>query len=307
VLPTVHDVLKLAASPAAMLEFAGDLHIGSLRREGYAGVPADRGWDAERGWLPSEGLGVLREVAERDTCAALVRGVGSLVARDLPASFVYAFDEAWAIGDRIRQRVTTLLCHEYVLLEDLYAWQIPLGSSGWPPHRGISEMVLDRDAPEIVNVWVALGDVAADQACMHAVPLAEDPGYPHALDGLEAPLSSVRALPVSAGDALFWNANVIHWSGRCSERAREPRVSCSFTLCRSDAASRFPALIPLRPLDDLDLPGRMDAVARMLLLYGAADRGNVHGVIREWATLTHELASRFGHTPSASSPLRKAP
>lgn len=290
-----------------MREFAGDLHIGSLRPEHSEGRPADRGQEADRTWLPTEGLGVLRKVAERDTCAALARGVGSLVARDLPASFVYAFDEAWLIGDRIRERVATLFGHEYVLLEDLYAWQIPPGSSGWPPHRGISEMVLDRAAPEIVNVWVALGDVAADQACMHAVPLAEDPGYPHALGNLDAPASSVRALPVSAGDALFWNANVIHWSGRCAERAPAPRVSCSFTLCRSDGASRFPALIPLRPLDELDLAARMDAVARMLLLYGAADRGNVRGVIREWATLTHELASRFGRSSGASSPLRKAP
>ena len=38
----------------------------------------------------------------------------------------------------------------------------------------------------------------------------------------------------------------------------------------------------------------MDAVARMILLYGDADRGEVRGVVREWASLTHELASRFG-------------
>jgi hypothetical protein len=306
VFPTVQDVLKLAASPTAMREFAGDLHIGTLVAERLNGGPSDQGQHAET-WLAGEGLGVLPGIADRDTCASLVGGVGALVARDLPASFVYAFDEVWVIGERIRRRLSTTLRQDYHLLEDLYAWQIPPGSSGWPPHRGISEIVLDPDAPEIVNVWVALGDVAADQACMHAVPLSEDPGYPDALASLAAPLSSVRALPVSSGDALFWNANVLHWSGRCAERAAAPRVSCSFTLCRNDAASRFPALVALRPLSELDLPARMDAVARMLLLYGAAERANVDGVIREWATLTHELASRFGRTAGPSVLVRKAP
>jgi hypothetical protein len=219
----------------------------------------------------------------------------ALRARGLPAAFVYAFDEPWAIGERVRGRVSTLLGHDYRLAEDVWAWHIPPGSGrGWPPHRGVAGDRLDRAAPEVINVWVALTDVSSDRACMHAVPLDDDPGYPDALAQLTAPLECVRALPVPAGAALFWNANILHWGGRCAATAAGPRVSCSFTLCRADSLARFPELVPLPPLAHLDLAARMDAVARMILVYGGADRGDVDGVVREWAALTHELASRFG-------------
>lgn len=251
----------------------------------------------ERLWLRREGFAVVERIAEPVLCAALVRAVEALRARELPAPFVYAFDEVWSIGQTLQERISAVVGHDYRLVEDIWAWHIVPGSGrGWPAHRGIAYERFDRDAPEIINTWVALTDVTADRACMHAVPLDDDPGYPDALDELDAPLASVRALPVAAGDALFWNANVLHWGGRCSARAAGPRVSCSFTLCRADAAARFPDLKLLRPLAELDLTARMDALARMVLVYGGADRGDVSDVVQEWAALTHALATRFART-----------
>lgn len=100
-------------------------------------------------------------------------------------------------------------------------------------------------------------------------------------------------MPVDAGDALFWNANVLHWGGRCSPSAAGARASCSFTLLRADAAARFPAMKQLRSLERLDPQARMDLLARMVLVYGDAERGDVAQVVREWAGLTHALATRF--------------
>jgi ectoine hydroxylase-related dioxygenase (phytanoyl-CoA dioxygenase family) len=216
--------------------------------------------------------------------------------RQLPASFVYAFDEAWAIGDRLRRRISRAVQHDYALVEDVWGFLVPPGTAGWPAHRGISDVVLDRAAPEILNVWVALTDVTVDRACMHAVPLPEDPRYPASLASVDtavAPHAAITAMPVDAGDALLWNANVLHWGGRCSPSAAGARASCSFTLLRADAAAKFPEMKLLRPLEQLDLQARMDVLARMVLVYGDPERGDVAEGVREWAVLTLALATRF--------------
>lgn len=287
----VQDLLKLAASPAAMLHLAPDLRITAA-----VTIPRAlaRARDAtERAWLAHEGIATLPEAADAKLCVALLGAVEQLRENELPAVFVYAFDEPWAIGEQLRQRIAAQVGREYRLVEDVWAWRIAPASGGWPPHRGIVDVRLDREAPEVLNVWVALSDVTAERACMHAVPLDADPSYPDALANVDAPLTAVRALPVSAGDALFWNANVLHWGGRCAEHAAGPRVSCSFTLCRADATDRFPDLRLLPPLEELDFAARMDALARMIVIYGSG-QADVSGVVREWATLTHELTSRFG-------------
>ena len=304
---SVESLLRLVGSAEGLASIAADLEVtAGVLSGGSSGD--ESGADANASaWLAPEGFSVLASLAERARCAALIAAVDALAERHLPAVFVYAFDEPWVIGERIRRRISALSGHDYRLVEDIWAWRIPPGSGGWPPHRGIADVLLDREAPEILNVWVALSDVTADRACMHAVPLDDDPGYPEALARVDAPLESVRALPVAAGDALVWNANVLHWGGRCAPRAAGARVSCSFTLCRADAADRFPGLALLGPLEILDLMARLDVVARMVLLYGDAERGDVSATVRQWANLTHELAARFGGGSEGPAGLRKAP
>jgi hypothetical protein len=299
---TVQELLRFAASPAEVSKIATDLRIsGGVAAPSVARVTNDVG---ERAWLLGEGFAGLRAAGDAAVCAALTRAIEALRARELPATFVYAFDEPWVIGARIRDRISQLVRREYQLVEDVWAWHIAPGSDGWPPHRGVHHVQLDRDAPEIINVWVALTEVTPDRACMHAIPLGDDPGYPDALHRLDAPLPSVRALPARAGNALFWNANVLHWGGHCARRAVGPRVSCSFTLCRDDAVSRFPDLVLLPPLAELDLTRRMDALARMIRVYGA-NQSDVSPHVLDWASVTHELA-RFARE-RAGERQRKAP
>lgn len=297
---SVEGLLRLVDSPAAMAEIGAGLTLSPSIRTIATGamstLPED---DAARIWLGREGFALLEGLAEPNVCAGLVRAVEALRARELPAAFVYAFDEAWVIGQSILRHISAALGHEYRLVEDVWAWHIPAGRGrGWPAHRGIPYARLDRDAPEIINAWVALTDVTPERSCMHAVPLDDDPGYPGALDTLVAPLEVVRALPAAAGDALFWNANVLHWGGPCSARALGARVSCSFTLCRADAVARFPDLSLLSPIETFDLPRRMDVLARMIVVYGDGQH-DVAEAVREWARLAHALSARFGQ--------RKAP
>jgi ectoine hydroxylase-related dioxygenase (phytanoyl-CoA dioxygenase family) len=290
------ELLTMLGSPQALVEAAPSLTVSAALRSQHAfrASPAL----GERRSLAAEGFAALRSAIDERTSSALAIGIEELRKRDFPATFLYAFDEAWLVGEAVRSQVSSLLGHEYRLVEDVWAWRIAPGQGGWPPHRGLYDAQLARDAPEILNAWVALSEVTADRACMHAVPLDEDPGYPAALERVDAPLSAVRALPAKAGDALFWNANLLHWGGRCAAQAAAPRVSCSFTLCRSDTVDRFPALPMLRPLGDLDFATRMDVVAHMIATYGA-DQPDVTDMVRQWASLAVALSARLA--------LRKTP
>lgn len=293
---SVKALLDLTSSPDALSRIATGLRLDGGRGPRHPDVApaADPRRDAdlaERGWLEREGFAHASAVADPAVCVALVRAIEALRAVELPAVFVYAFDEPWALAAEARKRISALVGHDYRLVDDVWAWHVPPASRGWPPHRGISDVRLAREAPELINVWVALSDVTADRACMYAVSLADDPGYPDALGRVDAPLAAARALPAPAGDALFWNANVLHWGGRCSERASGPRVSCSFSLSRVDAAKHVPDA-SLVAAFEMDLTARMDLLARMVLVYGG-DQADVSDVVREWATITHGLTTRF--------------
>src|SRR5262249_39694267 len=152
-----------------------------------------------------------------ETSARIADAVGSLVRAGYPATFVFVFDEVWLLAERVRSRVSALLQRPFVLVGDVWAWRIEPGRGrGWAPHRGVATHTFDRSEPEVINTWVALSDVEANRSCMHFVPLDEDPGYPEAMHRCDAPLERTCAVPASAGTALLWNANVLHWGGGCS-------------------------------------------------------------------------------------------
>jgi hypothetical protein len=287
---TVQELLELASSPARLRELGCGLD--PLLPDGVEQV-SPSAWTLDVPAFQREGLGAVEGVVSAQTAERLVGAMTAFEQRALPATFVYAFPEPWAIGERVRSRLEQLVGYELSLVEDVWAFLVPRGSSGWRPHRGIGDTLLDRDAPEILNVWVALTEVTVDRACMHALPLDRDPGYPRALDAREAPAEWVRALPVAQGDALFWNANVLHWGGACAESAAGARASCTFTLCRADKAHLFPSLKLLPRTVALDLAARIDAVARMVRIYGGSDLGDVTATVREWAAITSALADRF--------------
>jgi hypothetical protein len=237
--------------------------------------------------IAHEGLAFLRGAAEAEA-PALSEAVASLAAAELPPVFLYVFQDAWTLADRLRERISALLGAPYRVVDDAWAWQIEPGKGrGWPPHRGVPTL-LDRRTPELVNVWVALTDATPERSCIHFVPLDSDPGYPHELERGDAPLDAVRAVPARAGDALYWNANVLHWGGGCSARAAGPRRSCSYTLARPDA----PEALAGRVIDprELDTDARFDLVARQIAVYGEG-QPDVSQELLTWARATCALAS----------------
>lgn len=132
---------------------------------------------------------------------------------------------------------------------------------------------------------------------MWLVALEDDASYPGALARTDDTCSAARPAPLAAGEALAWNANVLHWGGPCSAAAKGPRTSCSFSLVRADAVDRLP--FPPVSLEGLDLERRLDVVAAQIEVYGEG-QPDVTREARAWAAARRALAA----ASDASSSLR---
>lgn len=208
----------------------------------------------------------------------IAAAIDALAGEGLPPLFVYAYPAVWAIGARIAERISRALGARYDFIEDAWAFRVPVGPAhaGWPPHRGSYELSIDRAAPESLNVWIAISDAPIESSCMHVVPLDRDRAYPNDLRSHAAATTEGVPLPVSAGTALVWNANVLHWGGPSSDRAKEPRTSITFTLRRHDPARAAPKIATHAD--------RLDVIAEQVLVYGELERTLSDGV-RRWAEL----------------------
>lgn len=297
-----------AVAQAHLATFGPALHIGG---DGAAPAEPRREIDDDRkvpSLVASRGFAPLSAAAPLATCAGLIDAIERLIAAGLPGMFVYLFDEPWVLGAQLGARISAILGRRYEVVEDVWAWRIAPGNGrGWPPHRGIAEPLLARDAPELLNIWVALSDVEVDRACMSFMPLDEDPSYPDDLAALLAPPAAARAVPLAAGSALAWNANILHWGGECAAQAKGPRVSCSFSLARADALAALG--VPLADRATRDLRARLDAVARQVAIYGKG-QPDVNEAVLAWAegalALQATIASLSGPLPRPWPP-RKAP
>lgn len=236
--------------------------------------------------MPRAGRIALPSVLDAPTCAALRGAIDRVLDDGMPAVAIYADEALVALGHHVAARTSRVLGRAYVLAEDYWAWKIPRGNSGWPAHRGHA-LLLDRDAPEWINVWIALDDVEEDRSCMWFVDLDDDPHYPCALDRVTP--HDATPVPLAAGDALAWNANVLHWGGACAANARGPRVSCSFSLAREDAVAK----LGVRVVGVPNARERVEAVARQIARYGEG-QPDVAPAVREWARATSVLSRLSG-------------
>jgi hypothetical protein len=209
----------------------------------------------------------LASVLDPALTAGLARAVTTLRARNLHPIYVYVYDETWCVLDALRPNLSRLLGDDFEVLADVWAWHIDprKDRGGWPVHRGWYEDVRGpTGAVGLVNVWVALTDATAQNACMHVVPLARDPHYPDDLYNLTSLDGLGSALHAMAGSALFWNANVAHWGGTCDPSFAHPRISLSFTVQRRAAlVLDTPALRP-----PLSFEQRLDLIAEQFGIYG---------------------------------------
>jgi hypothetical protein len=260
------------------------LHIDEIAAGHPAGFSSTRRSRSRPGIFSPAGYAVAAPLLDQATAATLARAVGRLRAHAIHPTFVYVYDETWGILDALRPHLASLLGDDYEVLADAWAFYVDprTDRGGWPIHRGCYEDVRDTSGrPSLVNIWIALTNASLRNACMHLVPLPDDPHYPADLenhDGLE-PLGV--AMPLDAGGALLWNANVAHWGGSCDPSFDEPRISVTFTASRKtwNRASG-----PANVRWPISFRDRLDLIAGQLVTYGPRELAAERREMR-WATM----------------------
>jgi hypothetical protein len=188
--------------------------------------------------LQEDGYCRLPPLLDAPESALLASLVKSVQEAGWPPVFAFVHPAPWEIPRRLHPWVGALL-GPYELLSAFWAWSIGCGDgfSGWPPHRDRETRTVQPDGrPSSVTVWVALTDATPDNGCMYVLYPTNDPYYGESFENRVHDVQSVRALPAAAGDALAWNHQVLHWGGRSTKRAAEPRVSLAFEFRRCDAS-----------------------------------------------------------------------
>jgi ectoine hydroxylase-related dioxygenase (phytanoyl-CoA dioxygenase family) len=102
-------------------------------------------------------------------------------------------------------------------------------------------------------MWVPLSDATTDNGCIHVIPAYLDADYTaRRFQHIRPDAALVRALPATAGSVLLWNQCLIHWGGRSSVHAGQPRVSLGLELQRADARAFDLPLVPSLSMPPLE-------------------------------------------------------
>ncbi len=222
-------------------------------------------------FLKQDGYGHLPGVIPPDEVSRMALAVQR--AADVTGFPVFAllYDEFWQVLARLSCVVEELLGEEFSVLPDIWAWQLqPTGEdAGWKPHRDRRcGTVLPDGAPRCLSLWLPLTDATPLNGCIYVLPASLDARYhSYGKPGEEATVSyqDIRAVPAKAGAVLFWSSQLLHWGGRSSERAVQPRMSVAFEV---QVQSLKPLAKPLLPVHEVPaFEVRLALVARQLLQY----------------------------------------
>jgi hypothetical protein len=171
----------------------------------------------------------------------LARTVKDLVARQIPPAFSFVYDEFWQLFYRLHPVLIALLGEGYKIVPtDIWGWHIGKSGAGWRPHRDMwaKDSVREDKRPRVVNCWIPLTDATPLNSCMYVLPAHLDPNVPDNLTSKENydlySFHNIRAVPAQAGSAMGWNMQVLHWGGKSSEWAEEPRISFAIDMHSAD-------------------------------------------------------------------------
>lgn len=152
-------------------------------------------------------------------------------------TYALLYDQFYHVLAGISDILIPLLGQGYQMVPDEFeAYYIPTDddAAGSGPHRDSLRPldIMGADGlPKMVNVWIAITDATHLNSCIHVMPAHLDPGYvwgpagPAPAEASEYPLQNVRAVPARAGSVLCWSPHLLHWGGRSSRLAAQPRLS----------------------------------------------------------------------------------
>jgi len=246
-------------------DMPGFAHLrADLDRAGYGRLPCDA-W-SEAG-VPLQ---------------ALANVMALLRARGFPPVFVYMYDQAWLLWQRLFDVMAVIMCDEAVELDaSVFAWALQsdgtrgkVGSNFGQPHRDDSydECHTADGMPSTISVWLPLVTVTTNSGCMYVVPADRDPLFAAPHDPLhmkpaqQMPWPHIRALPAAAGEILLWRGNLIHWGSACDTGVEEARksVAAAFML---PGTSKELTISKSHLQAGLSMAWRLRLVLRALLIY----------------------------------------
>jgi hypothetical protein len=272
---TISERPLLEASPAPAMDAAlQQKTVASLLHEGYFQTPA---------------------LIPREAVSRLAIAVTDLACRNIPEVFAFVYDEFWRLFVSVSRLVSSVLGPAYRLTpSDIWMFHVPRGAqaAGWGPHRdmGTARTFRSDGTPKALSLWIPLTDATPLNGCMYVLPEKLDPGI---VDGQLLPplsyalLQDVRALPAPAGAVLGWNTRLLHWGGRSSEGAEQPRIAAGMYLHSRELDLNDVELISVRDVAPLTFDAsmqlpfetRLRAIGVALRLYGHRYRSDFSRLI----------------------------
>jgi Phytanoyl-CoA dioxygenase (PhyH) len=162
----------------------------------------------------------------------LARAVTGLADHGIPGVFAFIYDEFWQLFMAANPFLGSVLGSGYrVTPSEIWTFHVPMGSqsAGWAPHRDLlTHDTVRGENVTALTLWIPLTDATPLNGCMYVLPEKLDPGIGEKLlppQPTLALLQNVRALPAAAGSVLGWNTRILHWGGRSSDQADQPRIA----------------------------------------------------------------------------------
>jgi phytanoyl-CoA dioxygenase PhyH len=219
--------------------------------------------------LLTEGYFHLGPRLPADHVARMAAAVRRLHAERIPPVFMYVYDDCYNLHGYLGAFLRALLGPGFRVLPDLWAWHVEPGptSKGWRPHRDRDYSALRPNGlPKSLSIWVPLTDATTWNGCMYVMPASRDHNFKAKIKKYDVPnLQDIRALPAPAGSVLGWNQALLHWSGRSSSRATEPRLSFSIEYQRGDEPPFNEPLLDPAVLPPFDR--RLGLIGKQMLQY----------------------------------------
>lgn len=184
-----------------------------------------------------------------------------------PTPMVFVYDEFFILPYCISNILKSILGNDFKQLPDFWAWYVdPVrGDSGWKPHRDKGmDSLTDEHKPKSMTIWIPLSNATPQNGCMYLLPMNQDP-YFIDQNNKNFDYQNIRALPVAPGAVLGWNQAVLHWGGRGTKRALNPRISVGFEFQRGDVPPFNKPLISVEPLSSLK--SRLPLIGKQILQY----------------------------------------
>jgi ectoine hydroxylase-related dioxygenase (phytanoyl-CoA dioxygenase family) len=202
---------------------------------------------------------------------ALAGAVARLVAMELPPTFLFLFEEAWDCF-RILLPILSHFLGDVGIIPAIWAWHVDpcKEEAGWKPHRDRTKRSLADDGrPQSLSIWIPLTEATPLNGCMYVIPAGRDPAYNTTAQDrfgfVPVDYRLIRALPAKPGDFLCWNQALLHWGGKSSRFAPNPRMSMSIEFQRSDIAPFQGSVVD--PFESLSFARKIELIAEQILKY----------------------------------------